>query len=152
MDHPHLHGTARKTDLGNTLFVAADRLGLPGAEDLPGKFVGRRQTRRPSANDDKGRMFQINFPGAALKLRQINLRLQTALLSGFVLSSLFCLQAINPPIPEPVFKHSFVVALITHGAIWIRIQSAKVSLTAMIQQLSRSQKPLISRQYQLFST
>jgi hypothetical protein len=35
-DHPHLHGTARKTDVGNTLFVAADRLGLPGDRNLPG--------------------------------------------------------------------------------------------------------------------
>lgn len=35
-DHPHLHGTARKSDSGNTLFVAADHLELPGAEDLPG--------------------------------------------------------------------------------------------------------------------
>jgi hypothetical protein len=35
-DHPHLHGTARKADLGNTLFVAADHLGLPGAAELPG--------------------------------------------------------------------------------------------------------------------
>lgn len=36
MDHPHLHGTARKTDAGNTLFVAADTLGLPNSDDLPG--------------------------------------------------------------------------------------------------------------------
>lgn len=40
-NHPHLHGTARKADLGNTLFVAADHLGLPGAEELPGAAAFR---------------------------------------------------------------------------------------------------------------
>lgn len=35
-DHPHLHRTARKKDDGNTLFVAADTLGLPNSDDLPG--------------------------------------------------------------------------------------------------------------------
>jgi hypothetical protein len=35
-DHPHLHGTKRKVDTGNTLFVAADTLGLPNSDGLPG--------------------------------------------------------------------------------------------------------------------
>jgi hypothetical protein len=35
-DHPHLHGNDRKNDPGNTLFIAADKLSLPGATDLPG--------------------------------------------------------------------------------------------------------------------
>jgi hypothetical protein len=41
-DHPHLHGTARKADLGNTLFVAAERLGLPDAGNLPGSAAFTR--------------------------------------------------------------------------------------------------------------
>ena len=36
VDHPHLHGSARKKDRGNTLFVAEDQLELPGAKGLPG--------------------------------------------------------------------------------------------------------------------
>ena len=35
-DHPHLHGTARKSDKGNTLYIAANDLVLPGVEGLPG--------------------------------------------------------------------------------------------------------------------
>jgi hypothetical protein len=35
-DHPHLHGTARKADTRNTLYVASEHLGLPGSESLPG--------------------------------------------------------------------------------------------------------------------
>jgi hypothetical protein len=36
IDHPHLHGNARKADTGNTLFVAANTLGLPNSDGLPG--------------------------------------------------------------------------------------------------------------------
>ena len=50
-DHPHLHGTENVT-AGNTLFLAADRLGLPGASDLPGaaafaKFTDKLQLTAP---------------------------------------------------------------------------------------------------------
>jgi hypothetical protein len=45
-DHPHLHGTARKIDSGNTLFVAADLLSLPGAMDLPGAAAFPKFTER----------------------------------------------------------------------------------------------------------
>jgi hypothetical protein len=41
-DHPHLHGTARKADKGNALFVAADCLGLPDVEDMPGSAAFNR--------------------------------------------------------------------------------------------------------------
>lgn len=45
MDHPHLHGTARKVDTNNTLFIATNKLGLPGVEELPGAFAFTRFTR-----------------------------------------------------------------------------------------------------------
>jgi len=44
-DHPHLHGMARKADTGNTLFVAADDLGLPGSEGMPGACAFTRVVR-----------------------------------------------------------------------------------------------------------
>ena len=44
-DHPHLHGTARKADSGNTLFLAADALGLPSVEGLPGARAFTRFTQ-----------------------------------------------------------------------------------------------------------
>lgn len=36
VDHPHLHGSRRKADTRNTLFIAADTLGLPRADNLAG--------------------------------------------------------------------------------------------------------------------
>lgn len=35
LEHPHLHGTARKSDRRNTLYVTAEHLGMPGCQ-LPG--------------------------------------------------------------------------------------------------------------------
>lgn len=43
-DHPHLHGTARKSDAGNTLFVAANSLGLPDTDGVPGAGAFTRFT------------------------------------------------------------------------------------------------------------
>ena len=45
-DHPHLHGTARKADTGNTLFVASDTLGLPDSDGLPGAGAFTRITQQ----------------------------------------------------------------------------------------------------------
>jgi hypothetical protein len=69
-DHPHLHGTARKTDAGNTLFVAADRLGLPGAEDLPGagafaKFADALRLTAPGMTRSWWRLPKWFYPDGA---------------------------------------------------------------------------------------
>lgn len=66
-DHPHLHGTARKSDAGNTLFVAADRLGLPGASDLPGaaafaKFTDKLQLSAPGMTRSWWRLPKWFYP------------------------------------------------------------------------------------------
>ena len=70
-DHPHLHGTDRKSDSGNTLFVAADRLELSGAMDLPGataftKFTKALQLTAPGKTRSWWRLPKWFYPEAGV--------------------------------------------------------------------------------------
>jgi len=66
-DHPHLHGTARKKDTGNTLFVAETSLGLPSLENQPGagafsRFEPQFQLTAPGKSRSQWRLPLWFFP------------------------------------------------------------------------------------------
>jgi hypothetical protein len=66
-DHPHLHGEARRADPRNTLFVSTDRLGLPGAEDLPGaaafpRFTDALQLTAPGMSRSRWKLPNWFYP------------------------------------------------------------------------------------------
>jgi hypothetical protein len=70
-DHPHLHGTARKTDSGNTLFISTERLGLSGAADLPGaaafpKFNDALQLTSPGMTRSWWRLPKWFYPAPGI--------------------------------------------------------------------------------------
>ena len=65
-----------------------------------------------------------------MALTDIRLMAANCFYVGSSCQAFFVFRGVEASIPQSVFKHSFVVALISYGAIWIRIQSAKVSLTA----------------------
>lgn len=70
-DHPHLHGTTRQSDKGNTLYASAERLGLPGLGDLPGaaafaKFTGAIQLTAPGMTRSCWRLPKWFYPDHAV--------------------------------------------------------------------------------------